>query len=101
MKMSKMATLELQRKGALDLADALFNENKRLKKQKEYATGYTMNLLMEHNVSGTFIKHYEEQYGENKWINISYVKELLDIIALPPHSEVASLNRQETKEKSK
>ena len=34
-RMSKMATLELQRKGALDLADALYNENKRLKEQIE------------------------------------------------------------------
>jgi hypothetical protein len=33
MRISKMATLELQRKGALDLANALFSENEKLKKQ--------------------------------------------------------------------
>jgi hypothetical protein len=34
-RISKLETLELQRKGALDLADALYNENERLKKQIE------------------------------------------------------------------
>ncbi len=63
--------------------EALKAENKALHRQIEWATGFTARVLMGHNVTGTFIKGYEETYGQDEWINISYVKEIFEIIAQP------------------
>lgn len=72
----------------------LEEENKRLNRKLEYAIGYTANALMEHNVSAAFIKNYTEQYGEDEWVNIAYVKEIFQIIAMP---KPAIINTEETK----
>lgn len=59
-------------------------ENKLLKDQINYATGYAARTLMEHNVSFTFIQNYVKTYGDkDEWVNLVYLKELFDIIAKP------------------
>lgn len=59
-------------------------ENKRLKDKVDYATGFTANTLMEHNVSGTFIIGYIKTFGDkDEWVNIAYVKEIFGILAKP------------------
>jgi hypothetical protein len=69
---------------ALVKAEDCEAENKHVNRKLEYALGYTANLLMEHNVSGTFVKNYIEKFDDkDKWVNISYVKELFEILAKP------------------
>lgn len=59
-------------------------ENKLLKDQISYATGYAARALMEHNVSFTFIQNYVKTYGDkDEWVNIVYLKELFEIVAKP------------------
>ena len=73
-----MGEFELQKIAKLEA------ENKRLKDKVDWATGYTANTLIEHNVSGFFITGYIKTFGDtDEWVNIAYVKEIFEILAKP------------------